>query len=326
MDTNIQKKVVGTLLDRVGALKEENKQLKLAADHWTALRKQYVEVGFCVVDDTVDAAMIERLKGATDRITEKTRTGVWKHRRGVNVPFPPYRDDGDDTWGANLIMDPELGEHEILLEWMGSPGIVGSCANLMQCGVADLQLELCGMLYGPELADYALPWHRDTVSNELHGAEELAELSKPHFGVQWNTPLFDDTSFVFVPGSHRRSKTPEELEIIRSDPKLPLPGQHTLHLKAGQTCFYNQDLLHRGVYDHTKKRATLHACLGKADGGHLRAWNVSRVGIEWMKDERFVSALPPSMKPVHKNLWDNVARALKENALSHEGKGCQNDS
>lgn len=116
------------------------------------------------------------------------------------------------------------------------------------------------------------------------------------------------------------------MDIVQKDLMAPLPGQRTLHLKAWQTVFYDQDLIHRGVYDHTKRRATLHFCIGKALGGHMRAWNVCRTGIEWMKDQRFIDALPENMRPCYHNLWTNKdkADAELEGGTSFEGKGVQN--
>merc|ERR1712216_113039 len=85
---------------------------------WNQLRRQYREECFCIVDHSTDDFMLKELRAAAQRVTDKTRTGEWKFRRGVNKPFPPYSDENDDTWGANMIMHPDLGEQALFLQWL----------------------------------------------------------------------------------------------------------------------------------------------------------------------------------------------------------------
>jgi hypothetical protein len=51
---------------------------------------------------------------------------------------------------------------------------------------------------------------------------------------------------------------------------------------AGETVFYNSNILHLGTYDPSQKRATLHACIGDTRGGSTRARNVLQHGLTWM--------------------------------------------
>lgn len=60
---------------------------------------------------------------------------------------------------------------------------------------------------------------------------------------------------------------------------------------AGETVFYNNNILHCATYDSSKPRATLHACMGDAKGGVTRARNILQHGLHWMKDEKFRSQL-----------------------------------
>ena len=62
--------------------------------------------------------------------------------------------------------------------------------------------------------------------------------------------------------------------------------------KAGETVFYNSNILHCAAYDPLEQRATLHGCMGDVRGGTTRARNVLQHGLEWMRDDRFKQSIP----------------------------------
>jgi ectoine hydroxylase-related dioxygenase (phytanoyl-CoA dioxygenase family) len=100
--------------------------------------------------------------------------------------------------------------------------------------------ELFNILVNPLRKDYDLPWHRDDIKATASPDEELAELAIKHYGIQWNAALYDDACLSAVPGSHKRIRTPQEREanLIGG----PMPGAQILHLKKGQTVFYNNNI------------------------------------------------------------------------------------
>jgi nicotinamide N-methyltransferase len=54
-------------------------------------------------------------------------------------------------------------------------------------------------------------------------------------------------------------------------------------LKAGDAVFYNNNILHRGKYDASTERMTLHGSVGHINGGGLRARNVLQHGVkDWL--------------------------------------------
>lgn len=55
--------------------------------------------------------------------------------------------------------------------------------------------------------------------------------------------------------------------------------------------FYNSNILHLGTYSAKAQRATLHATMGDARGGSIRARNILQHGLEWMKEDRFRETL-----------------------------------
>ncbi|KAJ4364738.1 hypothetical protein N0V95_000685 [Ascochyta clinopodiicola] len=149
------------------------------------------------------------------------------------------------------------------------------------------------MLVRPD-ADFALRWHRDDIPASATTAEELQRLSRPGYHAQWNLALYDDSSLVLVPGSHKRARTDAERDAEPYEPNMP--GQITVHLKAGQVAFYNNNILHRGVYDSQKERMTLHGSIGTVAAGGERARNVLQHGVgEWAKEDDF-GDLEPEMR------------------------------
>jgi hypothetical protein len=132
---------------------------------------------------------------------------------------------------------------------------------------------------------FALRWHRDDIPPTASPEEELSRLKtspgQPYVHTQWNLPLFDDDSLIVVPGSHARARTETERQ---ADPyEDNLPGQVTVRLKAGDCVFYDNNILHRGVYDSDKERMTLHGSVGHVKGSRERARNVLQHGVgEWV--------------------------------------------
>lgn len=67
---------------------------------------------------------------------------------------------------------------------------------------------------------------------------------------------------------------------------------------AGETVFYNSNILHCAAYDSNEPRATLHASMGDIKGGSARARNVLQHGLDWMKEERFRAVLGEKSRPM----------------------------
>lgn len=140
-------------------------------------------------------------------------------------------------------------------------------------------MELYNMLVRPDQA-FELRWHRDDIPATATSEEELEHLNRPSNHAQWNLALYDDASLVLIPGSHRRTRTEIERNAAPYEPELP--DQLVVNLKAGEVAFYNNNILHRGVYDPNKERMTLHGSIGSQAAGKQRARNVLQHGVgEW---------------------------------------------
>lgn len=56
---------------------------------------------------------------------------------------------------------------------------------------------------------------------------------------------------------------------------------------AGETVFYDNNILHTAAYDRSVKRATLHGCMGDTRGGFGRANMILQHNLRWMREGKF---------------------------------------
>jgi hypothetical protein len=253
----------------------------------------YKEQGYLIIDPAVPEGMLEELRAAAGRITERTRQGIWSHNRKAG---------DDDIWGIGNLLHPDVGE-PVFARYMGSPNVLEVVADLLQVttepSTTPLQLELVNMLVNPSIRDYRIGWHRDLVRTDQPPEEELAGLLERHHGVQWNTALYDDACLYIVPKSHKRPSTPEERDIVKNRPHDPMPEEFIVELKAGQGVYYNPNLMHRGVYYRDRRRETIHACMGTIYGALMRRdlyrW------LAWMTEPSVRPTLPSELHPFYDN-------------------------
>lgn len=239
--------------------------------------------GFVVVKAIASPAKLERLRDASTKATSLARSGGWPHVRTVGKQFPPWSaaDAAEKgIWGVQHLMNPDLGGHDLFAEQYFSEEVLSIVRELLQCSDDDLVMELFNMLVRPE-SDFELRWHRDDIPAEASAQEEMERLAKPAFHAQYNFALFDDDSLVVVPGSHTRART--DAERAAGPFEKVLPDQLVVKLGPGDIVFYNNNILHRGVYDSSKERMTLHGSVGHVGGSALRARNVLQHGVgDWV--------------------------------------------
>ncbi|THH13151.1 hypothetical protein EW146_g7029 [Bondarzewia mesenterica] len=264
------------------------------------LKERFDEQGFVIVPNLIITELRAELEQATENAISKTRSGVWPHRRVVGKQFPPYGNDGPDSWGVQHVMHPELGE-PAFAKWYSSKELRGAVEELLACQDENLQMELFNLLINPESHEFALRWHRDDVKTTATDEEEREALEIWNHGnlrfveIQWNTALYEDSCLFVVPGSHRVPRTDEQRsQSSTPDPPedpMTMPGVLQVTLHPGDTVFYNNNILHCGKYSEKAKRATLHASMGDTRGGATRARNVLQHGLAWMKEEPFRKTL-----------------------------------
>ncbi|KAH7020962.1 uncharacterized protein B0I36DRAFT_387769 [Microdochium trichocladiopsis] len=285
-----------------------------------ALRASLRRDGFVIIRSILPPAQLAALHAAARRTTALARAGGWPHVRTVGKQFPPWTFDPEaGIWGVQGLMDPALGpESRVFARGYFSDEILGVVKALLGSDDDDdddndddsLVLELYNLLVNPP-TPFALRWHRDDIPATATTEEEEARLlhnrtpssssrqqqQQPLYShTQYNLALCDaDASLVVVPGSHARARTQAERD---ADPFAEhLPGQLVVQLGAGDVVFYDNNILHRGVYeDVARERMALHGSVGHVRAGKARARNVLQHGVrDWVEgvdfDEVFAAGL-----------------------------------
>ncbi|KAA8914347.1 hypothetical protein TRICI_002944 [Trichomonascus ciferrii] len=251
--------------------------------------------GFVRIPNVLSEKQLEELRAAAKRTVQLARDGKYPHIRTLFKQFPPWgTDPSEGIWGVQHLMRPELPDHALFTKSYFDPNVRAVIKELMSTETEevtddDLVMEVYNMLIRPD-KDFELRWHRDDVSQNATPEEEMERLNKPAWHAQWNLPLYKDRSLIVVPGSHARPRTDAERN---ADPFAPeLPNMTVVEMNPGDVIFYNNNILHRGVYKSDTERMTLHGSIGHKKGGSARARNVLQHGAATWIQELDLSALP----------------------------------
>ncbi|KAJ4288617.1 hypothetical protein N0V90_011854 [Kalmusia sp. IMI 367209] len=254
---------------------------------YQAARQALDRDGFVILPATLFPTFdLAALRTAASSLTTDARTGKWPYIRTLPKQFPPWPSDpSNGIWGVQHLMHPSNPSHAVFARSYFDAELLRYVAALIGCEEDDLTMELYNMLVRPE-KEFSLRWHRDDIPPEATDEEEVDRLRKPGWHAQWNLALYDDASLIVVPGSHKRARTAVERGANPYEPNMP--DQLVVKLKAGEVAFYNNNILHRGVYDPSKERMTLHGSIGTTLGSAERARNVLQHGVgEWAREYDF---------------------------------------
>ena len=285
----------------------------------TVLRSRLEEDGFVRIPKAIDHGTIISLRAACSHITQDARSGKWPYIRTIPKQFPPWKaeDYKLGIWGVQHLLHPDiaaasLGDssgpvQRMLAKSYFSDLIIDAAKDILGCGEEDLVMELYNLLVKPD-RDFELRWHRDDIPPSATDDEERSRLSEPAWHAQWNLALYDDRSLIVVPASHKRPRT--EAERAADPYKKFLPDMKIVEMRAGDLVFYDNNILHRGVYDASVKRMTLHGSIGHIKGSRQRARNVLQHGVgSWIERCKFDQLQEPL-----KRRADGMRRRLLEMA------------
>ncbi|KAI9653859.1 MAG: hypothetical protein M1821_006890 [Bathelium mastoideum] len=263
---------------------DDSNGLNLAS---SALESSLAHDGFVVIPSILTSSEVSTLRDACASTVDLARTGQWPHLRTLPIQFPPWpKNPTSDIgiWGVQHLLHPQLAQSTTFAQSYFHPRIVTAATTLMSCRPDDLVLELYNLLVRPD-ANFALRWHRDDIPWDASAEEEQVRLTQPAFHTQWNLALYEDRSLIVMPESHLRARTTSERE---ADAMGTLPGEKVVQLSPGDAVFYNNNILHRGVYEKDVERMTLHGSMGHVRGGRLRARNVLQHAVgDWVEECHF---------------------------------------
>ncbi|TKA74489.1 hypothetical protein B0A55_06453 [Friedmanniomyces simplex] len=261
------------------------------------LRAALARDGFVRIPHAFSPEDLARFRTAAQHAAARARAGQWPFVRTVPKQFPPWPVSEATTegiWGMQHLLHPSMADEDrrVFAESYFGDTMVAAVTALLDCKRGDLVMELYNMLVCPP-KDFALRWHRDDIGPDVPPDIELERLQEPMMHAQWNLALYPDSSLVVVPGSHRRSRTEKERN---ADPfEDNMPGQMTACMEPGDIVFYNNNILHRGVYDRKSERMTLHGTMGLQGADPARSRNILQHGIGDWAGECDFSDLPGEM-------------------------------
>lgn len=249
--------------------------------------EQYSREGYFIVDDGVDPGMFEPLLAASRRAKEKVRRG--------EVDLYTHWASPGEPWAIRGLFGPEFGE-PLFAEYLMSGPVLGYVEPFL-----GRELRLGGVLIftNPHDADWGFGWHRDIGKEARDGTEEveMAVLNRPKVSLKWHLALVDDRCLQLVPGSHRRYRTPFERECLLQARNANIPRQKTIELKAGQTCFWDGNTIHRGMLRRDAERITLAGSWRKQTDGDPMEETDPR--LRWMLAENVRGFLPEGLRPMY---------------------------
>lgn len=266
--------------------------------------------GYVLVPSMLSAQEVDALRNACSDLRLLAETGGWRFLRTLPKQFPPWGSDPSvGIWRIQHLLHPDNPHNKLFASTYFSDSIVKTVIELLSCSENDLVMELYNLLMTPT-HDFSLRWHRDDIPPDASPEEETNALSRPAWHAQWNLALYDGDSLIVVPKSHIRAQSDEERTM--NPYECNLPGRKTVQLKAGDAVFYNNNILHRAIYDSKIPRMTLHGSIGQVAGEGLRARNVLQHGLgPWVQRCDFSS--------LDKETIRNRAEAMKKRLLEMGG-------
>ncbi|KAH6617809.1 hypothetical protein B0J18DRAFT_482727 [Chaetomium sp. MPI-SDFR-AT-0129] len=315
--------------------------------HLTSLRRD----GYVILRSLLTPPEITSLRAAAADLTTTARAGGWPHVRTVGKQFPPWDaslvPSQAGIWGVQHLLHPDLpvsdnagGGRGAFARVYFHPKLLRVARELLSIpppeadGEDDgaMTMELFNMLVQPlgvgvdPTTPFALRWHRDDIPWTATPEEELAHLQPPsspdswppYTHTQYNLPLYPDTSLIIIPASHTRART--EIERAADPYEANLPGQITVSLEPGDVVFYDNNILHRGVYDVSRERMTLHGSVGHVDGQKGRARNVLQHGVGGWVGRCDFGVLGEEGKGGQRGVAEGMRRRLVELGRENEGR------
>lgn len=195
------------------------------------VKEEFFDQGYSIVEDAVEAEMLDRLENGARNVWGKVRSGA------VDVAG-----NGPDAGFIFGLLAPEFGEPVFAEHLISAP-----ISRYVEAFIGT-ELRLGHVHLWCSRGGYDTGWHRDVGGQERDGTEEveMAMLNKPMTGLRWQLALVDDPCLWVVPGSQQRYRTDEERHALIVDRKVEISGQENIVLKRGQVLFWSGYTIHRG--------------------------------------------------------------------------------
>jgi hypothetical protein len=252
--------------------------------------ERYGTDGYFTVDGLVDAAMLARLREAAPRVKAKARSGE------VNL-YMNYAGPGD-PWVIDGILTSAFGEPSFAEYMVSAPLMAYAHAFLGP----EIRLGYLGLLTNAYEVDFNLQWHRDVLRLTAADFDEPEPLAPVAYArrtrkLRWTTALVDEANLSLVPGSHRRWGTAVENETMDQQGIGELPGGRLIPLKAGETVFYDERIIHRASTRKDRDRFSLFGTWARYRPDEPKMNPIPE--LRWMLRDGVRDTFPPSLRPYY---------------------------
>jgi hypothetical protein len=261
----------------------------------TELLERYATDGYFLVDDLAPPDLLKRLQEAAPRVKARARSGALDLHANFAGPGDPWVIDGLLT---------TLSGEPVFAEYMVSPGLLRYAHAFLG---EEIRLGYLGLLTNPYQVDFDLMWHRDVL--KLTPADFPADQTPPAARarqtrkLRWSHALADEANLRLIPGSHRRWATPEEQHALDNHLTADLPDQRIIEVKAGQTVFYDERIIHRALTRKEHTRFSLFGTWARYSADEPRANPIPE--MRWMLRDGIRDTFPPFLQKYY-DRWREV--------------------
>jgi ectoine hydroxylase-related dioxygenase (phytanoyl-CoA dioxygenase family) len=255
--------------------------------------------GFVVVPGLLNAAEVALLHAICDDVFEQWRRAAPNPKKAANLINMAYL-----TEWRYFEQQPE--RLTVLLEAIAAPKIL---SVLKQLSDKDLIFHNTQYFFNPLDESRQGDWHRDQQFGVPDDETEKLRMAQT-VGIHAHIAFLADNNFQYVPGTHARWDTPEELAIRRGANGQPknspnMPGAVRIKLEPGDACFFSAWGIHRGNYMAEVPRRTFDIIYGTP--------------AEWATPPPMCFLEPgvlENLQPASRAFFENFINAYREKWLS----------
>lgn len=254
----------------------------------------FKENGYLVVEGAFAGDRLAVLRATAgeirDRVRERQPDGT-RYWPGSAKEMENGPERGRYTWGVNEIIRSELFDPAIV-NGIGDDAVADTVEGLLE----EPRVWGLKILWAPIASEYDLVWHRD-LGDQYSDLVQYKPDRNDH--VQFNAALEPDSSFIVIPGSHRRVLTDEERAELRTG-TAELPGQIRVELNPGDIVFMDAHAYHRGHAEAGAPRLSLHYS-AQAQWVPLKPWGKPE-DFAWQTSDAFLDQLTPRTRAFYERL------------------------
>ncbi|MCJ8330603.1 MAG: phytanoyl-CoA dioxygenase family protein [Lentisphaeria bacterium] len=224
------------------------------------MKKHWDENGCIHIPGVITPELAARLEKICDGIIERFKTlnpetgepGKEAANQVRKIEHPDYHENVDDRL--------------LIMETLAAPGILEFVEGIIG---KETRFLTSTLFHDIDIGHSDGGWHRDTqfIYPDIDEQKKMITAPNDLADAQVMIALVPSEDSEYVPGSHKRWDTPEEIEIRlgeygKNSESNEMPGAKRMKLEIGDLFAFNPNGLHRGRYHTDKPRRTIMGSFG----------------------------------------------------------------